>query len=131
MTQFKVIQGKFHVKGYQPDGDSIRFAADNPAHWDTFPWKSANKKKAAKKQLRIEAIDALETHYEDYHQPRPFALAALERLLKLLGHSRRGGLPPRLCYKTVLETFDLTRLLSIRAVVTSTTTIELSRLVSC
>jgi hypothetical protein len=85
MTQFKIIKGKFHVKGYQPDGDSIRFEADDPAHWDTFQWDSASKKKAAKKQLRIEAIDALETHYEGYHQPRPFALAALERLLKLLG----------------------------------------------
>ncbi len=86
MPQFKIIKGKFHVKGYQPDGDSIRFAAENPAHWDAFPWDSASKKKAAKKQLRIEAIDALETHYKNgYHQPRPFALAALERLLKLLG----------------------------------------------
>lgn len=85
MSQFKVIKGKFHVKGYQPDGDSIRFAADNPAHWDAFQWESASKKKAAKKQLRIEAIDALETHYEGYSQPRPFALAALERLLNLLG----------------------------------------------
>jgi endonuclease YncB( thermonuclease family) len=84
MTQFKIIKGTFHVKGYQPDGDSIRFMADNPAHWDEFQWESASKKKAAKKQLRVEAIDALETHYEGYHQPRPFALAALEHLLKLL-----------------------------------------------
>ena len=85
MSQFKVIKGKFHVKGYKPDGDSIRFEADNPTQWDAFQWTSASKKKAAKKQLRIEAIDALETHYEGYSQPRPFALAALERLLKLLG----------------------------------------------
>ncbi len=85
MASFKVIKGKFHVKGYKPDGDSIRFEAENPAHWDAFQWDSASKKKAVKKQLRIEAIDALETHYEGYHQPRPFALAALEQLLKLLG----------------------------------------------
>jgi endonuclease YncB( thermonuclease family) len=85
MSQFKIIKGTFHVKGYQPDGDSIRFKAENPAHWDAFEWTSASKKKAFKKQLRIEAIDALETHYEGYHQPRPFALAALEQLLKLLG----------------------------------------------
>ncbi|MBW7917914.1 MAG: hypothetical protein H3C52_01260 [Anaerolineales bacterium] len=85
MSQFTIIKGKFHVKGYQPDGDSIRFEADNPALWDAFQWDSASKKKSAKKQLRIEAIDALETHYEGYHQPRPFAIAALERLLKLLG----------------------------------------------
>lgn len=85
MNEFKIIKGKFHVKGYKPDGDSIRFEADNPAQWDSFNWDSASKKKAAKKQLRIEAIDALETHYEGYHQPRPFAIAALERLLKLVG----------------------------------------------
>ncbi len=37
-----------------------------------------------KKQLRVEAIDAMETHYEGYHQPRPFALAAMEALLELI-----------------------------------------------
>jgi endonuclease YncB( thermonuclease family) len=85
MQQFKVIKGTFHVKSYQPDGDSIRFMAENPAAWDSFTFTSAAKKKAAKKQLRIEAIDALETHYNGYHQPRPFAIAALEQMLKLLG----------------------------------------------
>jgi endonuclease YncB( thermonuclease family) len=85
MNEFKIIKGKFHVKGYKPDGDSIRFEADDPAHWDSFDWDSVSKKRAVKKQLRIEAMDALETHYEGYHQPRPFAIAALERLLKLVG----------------------------------------------
>lgn len=27
---FFLIKGTFHVVGYQPDGDSIRFQADNP-----------------------------------------------------------------------------------------------------
>jgi endonuclease YncB( thermonuclease family) len=80
MSQFKIIKGTFHVKGYQPDGDSIRFKADNDTNWTFFPEADKNKKK----QLRIEAIDALETHYEGYHQPMPFALAALESLLSLL-----------------------------------------------
>ena len=39
-------------------------------------------------------------------------------------YSRWGGLPPHRCYKTVLGTFDPTRLLSIRAVVIGTTTTE-------
>jgi len=81
MSQFKVIKGTFHVKGYQPDGDSIRFRADDATNWSFFPDPGTDKKK----QLRIEAIDALETHYEGYHQPMPFALAALEKLLGLLG----------------------------------------------
>ncbi len=84
MALYKVIAGTFHVKGFQPDGDSIRFQANKPDHWDFFKWGSEKEKKNKKKQLRIEAIDALETHYEGWHQPRPFALAALESLLELL-----------------------------------------------
>lgn len=81
MAIFKIIKGTFHVKGYQPDGDSIRFRADNEAHWAFFPNADNDKKR----QLRIEAIDALETHYEGYHQPLPFAISALERLLAVIG----------------------------------------------
>jgi len=84
MALYKVIAGTFHVKGFQPDGDSIRFQAVNPANWDFFVWPSELEKISKKKQLRIESIDAMETHYEGYHQPRPFALAALESLLELL-----------------------------------------------
>lgn len=84
MAQYKVIAGTFHVKGFQPDGDSIRFQANKPEHWDFFQWGSDSDKNSKKKQLRVEAIDAMETHYEGYHQPRPFALAALEALLELI-----------------------------------------------
>jgi len=84
MAQYKVIAGTFHIKGYQPDGDSIRFQATNQSNWDSFTWKEAAHKLTKKKQLRVEAIDALETHYDGYHQPRAFALAALESLLDLL-----------------------------------------------
>lgn len=85
MAQYKIIAGTFHVKGYQPDGDSIRFQANNQANWDFFQWATEADKNAKKKQLRVEAIDALETHYDGFHQPRTFALAALESLLELLG----------------------------------------------
>ncbi|GAB4500068.1 MAG: nuclease [Anaerolineales bacterium] len=84
MAHYKVIAGTFHVKGFQPDGDSIRFQANKPEHWDFFQWATAADKASKKKQLRIESIDALETHYEGFHQPRPFALAALETLLEML-----------------------------------------------
>ena len=84
MAQYKVIAGTFHIKGFQPDGDSIRFQATNQANWDFFTWETEADKKTKKKQLRVEAIDALETHYDGYHQPRAFALAALESLLDLL-----------------------------------------------
>ena len=83
-TKYKIIKGKFHVKGYSPDGDSIRFMADNHDNWNYFKWKTKNLKKRKKKQLRIEAIDALETHYLGVRQPHAFAIAALERMLELL-----------------------------------------------
>lgn len=85
MALYKIIAGTFHVKGFQPDGDSIRFQANKQEHWDFFHWANDSQKASPKKQLRVESIDALETHYEGYHQPRPFALAALESLLELLG----------------------------------------------
>ncbi len=84
MTTCKIIKGKFYVVGYKPDGDSIRFQAINPAHWDYFQWSSPSAKASKRKQLRLEAIDALETHYNGFHQPRPFALAALEKILALV-----------------------------------------------
>ncbi len=83
--KYKIIKGTFHVVGYSPDGDSIRFRAENPLNWDFFKWKKAANKKSERKQLRFEAIDALETHYEESHQPRSFGLGAMEILLKLLG----------------------------------------------
>jgi endonuclease YncB( thermonuclease family) len=83
--KYKIIRGRFHVSGYSPDGDSIRFIAENNDHWNFFSWKNEKNKNRAKKQLRFEAIDALETHYEESHQPRSFGVAALEVLLKMLG----------------------------------------------
>lgn len=89
---YKLIQGKFLVRGFSPDGDSIRFVADNKSHQRWFQWTSkSNKDKAAadkeiKMQLRLEAIDALETHYNNkYHQPRSFGIAGMDKLLYLLG----------------------------------------------
>ncbi len=84
MTQYKIVAGAFHVKGFQPDGDSIRFQANKPEHWDFFEWETEIAKASKKKQLRVESIDALETHYEGYHQSRAFAIAALESLLDML-----------------------------------------------
>lgn len=58
---FQAIKGTFHVVGYSPDGDSIRFKADNPGRWQDLAGRvKLNTKGHA--QLRIEAIDTLETH---------------------------------------------------------------------
>lgn len=82
---FTIIKGTFHVKGYQPDGDSIRFKANRKGAWKNFAWHTDYGKAVLKKQLRLEAIDAMEVHYNDHHQPLAMAIAATGKLLNLLG----------------------------------------------
>lgn len=110
-----LIKGHFHVVGYSPDGDSLVFEANNPKHWerilsthqDTFQEKLAAGEGSV--QLRLQGIDALETHYRpsplptpsgmrgkkyskatkpkpgNYQQPAEFGLEATHKLLSLLG----------------------------------------------
>jgi len=82
---FFVIQGTFHIVGYSPDGDSVRFRADNKEHWAKLSGRPAELNAKDHAQLRMEAIDTLETHYEDTHQPLELAIGALEHLLEGLG----------------------------------------------
>jgi hypothetical protein len=90
---FIVIKGTYHVSGYRPDGDSLKFKAYNKSLWKKLT--TAEKKPAIIKlnnkdmaQLRIEAIDALETHYIAggmLHQPHDLSFKSRENLLKLAG----------------------------------------------
>ncbi|MBK7386919.1 MAG: nuclease [Methanothrix sp.] len=82
---FFLIKGTFHVKGYSPDGDSIRFRARNPDNWKKLSGPAVELNARGHAQLRIEAIDALETHYQGYHQPMKLAKAACRHLLSYLG----------------------------------------------
>jgi endonuclease YncB( thermonuclease family) len=82
---FTLIKGTFHVTGYSPDGDSIRFQAADPANWGKLDGPPVRLNARNHAQLRIEAIDTLETHYDGHHQPAKFAKAALDFLLKELG----------------------------------------------
>jgi hypothetical protein len=82
---FVVIKGTFHVEGYSPDGDSVRFMADNKEHWSKLSGRPVQLNAKDHAQLRFEAIDTLETHYQNLHQPLELALGALERLLEGLG----------------------------------------------
>jgi hypothetical protein len=82
---FFVIKGTFHVEGYSPDGDSVRFRADNKEHWTKLSGRSVELNAKDHAQLRFEAIDTLETHYLDMHQPLGLAIGALEHLLEGLG----------------------------------------------
>jgi hypothetical protein len=82
---FTLIKGTFHVVGYQPDGDSIRFRADHLENWALLNGPAVELNAREHAQLRIEAIDTLETHYEGHHQPLELARAALDFLLAELG----------------------------------------------
>lgn len=82
---FFAIKGTFHIEGYSPDGDSVRFMADNKDHWSKLSGSTAELNAKDHAQLRFEAIDTLETHYEDTHQPLELATGALEHLLEGLG----------------------------------------------
>lgn len=88
---FTLIRGTFHVVGYEPDGDSLKFKANNVAHWSKIKGRpKLNAKEHV--QLRLEGIDALESHYrpsvpgaQELHQPLTFANAARDYLLAQAG----------------------------------------------
>jgi endonuclease YncB( thermonuclease family) len=82
---FHVIRGTFHVKGYSPDGDSIRFHANNVSNWGLLSGPPAKRNGKDHVQLRLEAIDTLETHFQGFHQPLEFAQKAMDHLMALLG----------------------------------------------
>jgi endonuclease YncB( thermonuclease family) len=84
------IPGKYRLKGASPDGDSVRFYPDAPtAFADAGLAVRTNSSGGA--QLRLDAIDALETHYtpktapHPWHQPTALGDGAADALLTLLG----------------------------------------------
>ena len=87
-----VIPGTYRIKGASPDGDSIRFYPDDPDVW-TKQRIEAKPNAQGGVQLRLDAVDALETHYTPphaappWHQPREFGDGAAKQLLDLLGFS--------------------------------------------
>ena len=82
---FTLIKGTFHATGYSPDGDSIRFRAKDPSLWKRLSGPAAAVNARGHAQLRIEAVDALETHYSGYCQPARPARSAARFLLSFLG----------------------------------------------
>lgn len=86
-----LIAGNFSILNAAPDGDSVRFIPNNPALWKSLETR-VRPNKSGGVQLRLDAIDALETHYRPRlgaigveHQPPKFGQAAAARLLDLLG----------------------------------------------
>jgi len=116
--KYTLIKGTFHVVGYSPDGDSLMFKARNPAHWDKIvtDYRDVLEEKLTQEnealQLRLQGIDALETHYSparlttppdlkhkesedgekpspgDHRQPEYLAKRAAGELMAMLGVKR-------------------------------------------
>ncbi len=88
-----LIRGTFRAKGFEPDGDTVNFTPDDVADWKLVPGSRPVVPRAfGNAAIRLEGIDALETHYglEDspsgrQHQPLPLAHQAADALLTALG----------------------------------------------
>jgi hypothetical protein len=81
-----LIKGSYQVKGAQPDGDTVHFTADDPAEWKLVGGRHAvQANPLGRAKLRLDAIDTLETHYHQVHQPLEFAHKAADELLRWLG----------------------------------------------
>lgn len=85
-----LIKGFYDIKGSQPDGDTVHFTADAPAEWSLVGGglgRAVEHSVTGRATLRLDAIDALETHYgaNRVHQPLQFAHAARDELLGWLG----------------------------------------------
>src|SRR3954452_14835218 len=91
---YTVLRGDFVIRyadlptqGPEPDGDTIKFKPDNPALVEGLPRTSGRPAEINRRgiSVRLEAIDALETHFSETHQELAGADAARDALLAMLG----------------------------------------------
>jgi len=89
---FTLIKGAFFATGYSPDGDSVKFKADDKDDWKRVKGRVKMSLTKGHVQLRFEGIDALETHYRPSvrgaayrHQPLALARAARDFMLSSVG----------------------------------------------
>jgi len=82
---YRVIHGKYIVEGKEPDGDSVRFVADDKSNFNVLQRAYRIKPSALDQsvQLRLEGIDATELHYGSAAQP--LGVEARDTLLKWMG----------------------------------------------
>jgi endonuclease YncB( thermonuclease family) len=91
---YTLLRGRFVVRypdsprqGPEPDGDTVKFAPDTPALVEAMPRRSGRPPAINSRgiSVRLEAIDALETHFEETHQQLAGANEARDALLAQLG----------------------------------------------
>ncbi|WP_329469068.1 thermonuclease family protein [Streptomyces sp. NBC_01723] len=112
-----LIKGFYNVTGSQPDGDTVHFTADEPSEWSLVGGgggRAVEHSSVGRAKLRLDAVDALETHYGPSrdHQPLRFAHAARDEMLDWLGFTDVQRRPDESVTATTPETvpgFVLTR----------------------
>jgi endonuclease YncB( thermonuclease family) len=91
---YTLLRGQFVIRyadiprqGPEPDGDTVKFKPDTPGLVEALPRRSGRPPSinARGVSVRLEAIDALETHFEETHQELAGADAARDALLAHLG----------------------------------------------
>lgn len=91
---YMVLRGEVVIRypdlprqGPEPDGDTVRFRPDTPLLVEALPRPSGTPPDLGARgiSVRLEAIDALETHFGETHQELVGANAARDELLRLLG----------------------------------------------
>lgn len=87
LGQFVIRYPDIPRQGPEPDGDTVKFKPDTPGLVETLPRRSGRPPgiNARGISVRLEAIDALETHFEETHQELAGANAARDSLLSRLG----------------------------------------------
>lgn len=95
-AKLRVIAGSYRLLGAQPDGDSVRFHPADSAAWSLVRGRRVETNRAGGGQLRLDGIDAPESHYapqaggtrargRSLHQPIALARAASAALVAHLG----------------------------------------------
>jgi hypothetical protein len=91
---YTLLAGEFVIRypdlprnGPEPDGDTVKFAPATPALVEALPRLSGRAPDLGARgiSVRLEAIDALETHFAETHQELAGANAARDHLLHALG----------------------------------------------
>lgn len=86
---FTLIKGKFKPLVGIPDGDSVRFHADNQSLWARLEGVPVKFGKSETVQLRFEGIDAIEKG-----AIKPLADQAVANMLQLIGFNKTGDQEP-------------------------------------
>jgi hypothetical protein len=91
---YTLLRGAFVIRyadlprqGPEPDGDTVKFLPDQPALVEALPLTSGRPANLGERgvSVRLEAVDALETHFAGVHQELAGANAARDVLLATLG----------------------------------------------